>query len=171
MKTILRMICVMLLMTGSSFGKNDVRFCGFGETPESKDALRIDLDGHRLMGSDAASHLDIVKSTFAVGFFGSIPLSLPRRPLSSIDIPAKWQLADYQFATAVLSSTDPDWLLIYGSPIDARSKVNSSSTVLYSQSSGVIAMRITWFPEGKKTIEELYSCGKQHLSVSSFSIR
>jgi len=165
-------LLAIILVSGGAHAADDVRFCGLGRSlhQEESVATRIDFSRRMVFGEDVAQPFRVVENHTAIGMVVPIPLSIPKRRLSAAETPLHWRLGGYRFTATTLNAADPDWLLIHATPMVPRSKTanTDSSSVLYSQSSGVIAIRIGSILSGKTVADELYSCGGKRILPSSF---
>lgn len=147
----------------------DIRFCGIGQNPNSQDVLILDLLNHRMSSSDAENTFDVLENSLAIGITGELPIALPRTTHISPSTATAWRLGAYSFTMSKLSDRDLDWQLIFSHPIykpgDTAPKYALST--LYSQSKGVIGLKqILYLPKNRKVVQELFSCGKDHLTAT-----
>lgn len=169
-RCILIFLVALLGLQGCTNPPNDVRICGFGEGPRSRDAIIFDFADRLLIGSDSSSPFQIAKNEVAIGMISPIPLMLPLNDFSHAQIPATWEFSGYEFTATWANSADPDLLIIRAEPKDPREN-NDSSSVLYSQSTGVLTIRTISFPEKRRLVQDFYSCGDRRLTASSFRAR
>ena len=163
--------CSLLLLSGCYSAGNDIRFCAdrAGILVNDADALIVDIPGRRMIGSDVESSIEVAQNADAVGFFGQIPLALPKRHISGINVHSHWVLHQYRFTASIPDSSRPDQILVDAAPVTQDNNLRgTTSSILYSLSKGVISIRWSTFAEGRRIDQELHSCGKKRLDLSSF---
>lgn len=169
-------LAMLVLASNPVHASATFSFCSFSGKKPSQEGIRIDFSTRRLSSADTSSSFRVVQSDFAVGLENSIPLSLPKRKVRSNDMPLHWRLERYDYTATLLNPTDADWMLIYATPVGPSSKPAPKpkfsaidlSSVLYSQSKGVLALRHTTVVNGKAYADDMYACGNGKIFPESF---
>ncbi|HEY2068946.1 MAG TPA: hypothetical protein VGG48_05280 [Rhizomicrobium sp.] len=153
-------------------------FCGFNEGKSGESGVtRFDFSKRVELGSDAAAHFLVVQNEVAVGIDGDLPLSLPKKHISlGTGQSLRWHLGDFEYTATAPGAADNDWLLIHAQqlPADAglhageKFSVRQSSSILYSQSGGVLAIRDVRIVDGKVYPSEMRACGAQRIIPAWF---
>lgn len=145
---------------------HDIEFRALENGQFAKESMVIDVQHRRVRGSDTSYEFAVLESPVAKGFVTPFPIALPKLPLK--EMPPTWEMEGYRFTLSAPLATDPDWVLIKGQPVQPLPLIDSPnlqySSVLYSSTEGVIAIRV----RGGSVANTLFSCGTKQLRNSSF---
>lgn len=165
---ILVLTLATLYLSGCAVDRGEIEFCGIENGRLSQEPLRFNTEKQYVLGADASYRYEVVESELAKGFVSPFPLTLPKSA-STTRIPEQWDLAGYGFTATKLSSANPDWLLIHATlSSDTPSSKIQRTSVLYSLSRGVLAIRWSSLYEGEGVDSEVFFCGTGRLDASTF---
>ena len=144
-------------------------FCGIDNGRLEPVSMIIDVGNGMVRGTDTTSTIKIVESDLARGFVDPFPLTLPKLN-PSVPVPDRWELEGTEFIVGAGIERNPDWILIHARRLNRESPegIVYVSSVLYSRTEGVLAIRIPRESHGRILASEFFRCGTQQLHASSF---
>lgn len=154
-------------------------FCSIGASGrEARDSLVLNTDERTLRRAGALYDYVVLESEVAKGFVVPFPLTLPKHSIltttssSSSGATLQWEFDTNIFSMTPLPDGDPDWVLINssqtGSSGTESSEIRWSTSVLYSVSDGVLAIRAVSEHGTVRTASMTFFCGTSELHASSF---
>ena len=162
-------IITLLVVVSCLFACTDVRhdfeFRALENGQFDAESMVVDVQYRQVRGRDTSYEFSVLDSPVAKGFVAPFPISLPKLPVK--EMPPTWEMEGYRFTLLVLLAMDADWVLITaGQPVQPLTNSTNLqySSVLYSSTKGVIAMRV----RGGSVANTLFSCGTKQLRSSSF---
>jgi len=169
------LICLFALASCQQ-SESGIAFCGFrdGASVEKSYFNFNDSGNFRLYGADTSYKLEILENDVAKGFVSPFPLALPIIHLKQLETPLTWRLGEFEFTVTTVSPTDPDWVLIHAQPAkDTLTKKpdhisTRQTSVLYSISDGVLAIRQRTTLEGLTIQGASYLCAPKSFHAADF---
>ena len=161
---------IVLCLTGCGVKRSEIMFCGVENGRFDREPMRFDIQERKIFGTDVSHQFEVVESELARGFVSPFPLTLPRTSSPIGSAPDRWELGGYTFVMTPLSSADPDWVLIHASATgQPHASITAQRTsVLYSLSRGVLAIRLSSKHEEEALDSEFFFCGTGHMDASTF---
>jgi hypothetical protein len=157
--TIMMAFVACLCLSGCVRNREAIEFCTVERGGFESESIVIDSTRHLIRGKDSASKYQDLDSTVAHGFVEPFPLVLPTLPLASM--PRTWTAGGYSFSMSEKSELDPDWVIIQAVPLNQtdRDAPALSSSLLYSATKGVVAMRQFRQLDGHTVVGNFLFCG------------
>jgi len=175
----LLMAFLMLGIASCASAPLPIEFCGIGTgNKEPRDSLVFNIQERTLKRGGALYQYVPLESETAKGFVVPFPLTLPKREFLSKDSTKltnediQWEFDGYSFRMTPLAAGSSDWVLIDSQPVATRKSVANEivwhTSVLYSVSDGVLAIRAVSDHGGERSASAAFSCGTSALHASSF---
>lgn len=166
-RTVLIVVSYLALV---ACGRNpgEIEFCGIEDGRFDPEPMRFNIQERRILGTDTSYEFETLETDIAKGFVSPFPLALPKSASSTV-LPSRWELGGHEFTASQVSGADPDWILIHASPTDTTPVSASAprTSVLYSRSSGVLAIRSFAKYDGEVVENNLFFCGTGRLDAST----
>lgn len=147
---------------------NLAEFCEVGL--DQSERIFFDPDRRLVFGSDSSSSLAPIYSGAYIGFIDPFPMMVPAEATMRGQTTVTWETDGYRFVAMAAGQLDSDWILVHATPVGSSSVDSlaslTSTSLLYSRKSGVLAYRRTTEFEGQMFDEENYLCSERQLHLT-----